>query len=112
MTIENAKRDGVRCILQAAGSQSAGSIRSIPPAGFQDVFVRRVSPIETKKVQIRYDLLINKNLSDTRTRSPLLRSSRDIRLYLVAGSRLPSSRMQGVRGRIDLLSCLHSPRNR
>ena len=63
MTIENAKRDGVRCILQAAGSQSAGSIRSIPPAGFQDVFVRRVSPIETKKVQIRYDLLINKNLS-------------------------------------------------
>lgn len=62
-TIETAKRDGIRILTQSAGSQSAGSIRSVRAGAFQDVVTRRMPQREVTSVHVRYDLLLNAGLS-------------------------------------------------
>jgi hypothetical protein len=67
-TIENAKRDGVRILLEHGGSQSAGSIckqdkKSLPPPVlFPTEENRDGEPIYTS-ISVRYNLVLNKNLS-------------------------------------------------
>jgi hypothetical protein len=67
-TIENAKRDGVRILLQKEGSQSAGSIcrkdgRSSPsPLLFQTGKDKDGKPIYAT-IPVRYNLVLNENLS-------------------------------------------------
>jgi hypothetical protein len=62
-TIETAKRDGIRVLTQSAGSQSAGSIVSVPAGTFQDVVTRRMPQREVTSVPVRYALLLNAGLS-------------------------------------------------
>jgi hypothetical protein len=62
-TIETAKRDGIRVLSQSAGSQSAGSIRSVRAGTFEDVVTRRIFRREVTSVPVRYDLLLNAGLS-------------------------------------------------
>lgn len=62
-TIENAKRDGVRVSLRAAGSQDAGLIRVAQPGGFQDFTVRRVPKLQSIPLPIFYELLLNSDHS-------------------------------------------------
>jgi hypothetical protein len=62
-TIENAKRDGIRVIKHSAGSQSAGSISHVRAGAFQDVVTRRMPRREVTSVPVRYDLLLNAELS-------------------------------------------------
>ena len=67
-TIENAKRDGVRILLQKKGSQSAGSIskqdeKSLPSAlMFETGKNRDGGPIYTG-IPVRYNLILNSALS-------------------------------------------------
>jgi hypothetical protein len=68
LTIANAKRDGIRILLQKEGSQSAGFIckqdkGSIPsPLLFQTGTNRDGGPIYTA-IPVRYNLVLNANLS-------------------------------------------------
>jgi hypothetical protein len=62
-TIENAKRDGIRVLKHSAGSQSAGSISRVQAGAFQDVVTRRMPRREVTSVPVRYDLLLNAELS-------------------------------------------------
>jgi len=62
-TIETAKRDGIRTLMQSGGSQSAGSIRSVTTSAFQDVVTRRRPQREVTSVAVRYDLVLNDSLS-------------------------------------------------
>lgn len=67
-TIENAKRDGVRILIEEGGSQSAGFIcieddkRDAPPLLFQVGKTKNKDPIYTK-IPVRYSLILNKNMS-------------------------------------------------
>jgi hypothetical protein len=67
-TIENAKRDGVRILLQKEGSQSAGSIckqdeKSLPSALMFEISKNRDGgPIYTG-IPVRYNLVLNSTLS-------------------------------------------------
>jgi hypothetical protein len=62
-TIETAKRDGIRVLLQSAGSQNAGSIRSVQASAYQDVVTRRMFKRDLTSIPVRYDLLLNAGLS-------------------------------------------------
>ena len=67
MTIENAKRDGVRVLTQKAGSQAAGFICAV------EAEARQSQPFETgreqsggpmvRHVRVRYDLMINDGMT-------------------------------------------------
>ena len=63
LTIENAKRDGIRVSLRNAGSQSAGQIGSATSNAFLEVVVRFVPKRETTSVPLRYEVLLNANHS-------------------------------------------------
>jgi hypothetical protein len=62
-TIENAKRDGIRITTRNAGSQSAGQIGIAKNKTLQEVVVRLVPKRETVNIPVRYELLLNANLS-------------------------------------------------
>jgi len=63
LTIENAKRDGVRFSRQRAGSQSAGSIGHAAPGARQQMLVKGPPNPEYVELPVRYDLLVNETLS-------------------------------------------------
>jgi len=58
-TIENAKRDGIRVSERAHGSQRAGSIQYAPTIETLDVVIGTA----VQRVPLRYELLLNTNLS-------------------------------------------------
>jgi len=60
LTVENAKRDGVRVTKVAAGSQSAGCIRS-GTYGAQQVQVGWRPP-KFEQIEVRYDVEVNESL--------------------------------------------------
>jgi hypothetical protein len=62
MTIENAKRDGVRVAEREEGSQSAGAIRISKRSGNLKVLVKLRPEPEYSLVPLRYDLMFNKEL--------------------------------------------------
>ncbi|HOE16640.1 MAG TPA: hypothetical protein PLX02_04010 [Syntrophorhabdaceae bacterium] len=69
-TIENAKRDGIRVTLHEEGSQSAGSISCVDNVNKLSLLQFRVGrdvhgDSVNIDVPVRYDLLMNKNLSRT-----------------------------------------------
>ena len=63
LVIANAKRDGVRVSLREEGSQSAGSIQSVSPAGRFLVFEYGVRKPRRVRVPLRYELLMNRDLA-------------------------------------------------
>lgn len=58
-TIENAKRDGVRCALGVAGSQNAGEIRPAQGNAFVQMITKRHPELEFASLQVRYELIFN-----------------------------------------------------
>jgi hypothetical protein len=62
LTLENAKRDGVRVVLAMSGSQQAGPIRRVLTDQTQQVMVNRRTR-ETERVPVRYELVIDTGLS-------------------------------------------------
>jgi len=63
LTIENAKRDGVRVGERKSGSQAAGCIRSVHSDQFQEVVKRSKLLKESVWVPIRYELLLSEGAS-------------------------------------------------
>lgn len=63
MTIENAKRDGVKVVEHKAGSQSAGVIQIARPGNHLQVQVKQRPVPEYAQVPLRYDLLLNSSHS-------------------------------------------------
>lgn len=68
-TKENAKRDGVRISTRKEGSQSAGSICAVNGKGIDPLLFSAGKDQNgeevTKKIPVRYDLVINEQLSRT-----------------------------------------------
>ena len=62
-TIENAKRDGVRVTEPRQGSQRAGSIQNASTTEYLDVLVNSKPQPRYERVRLRYELLLNSNLS-------------------------------------------------
>jgi len=62
-TVENAKRDGVNISERAHGSQRAGSVQATGSGGYLDVTVVTGAQAVIQRVQRRYELLLNTNLS-------------------------------------------------
>jgi hypothetical protein len=62
-TIENAKRDGVRVSERAQGSQCAGSIQVAPAGHNLEVLAATRPSVMRHQVPLRYELLLNSNLS-------------------------------------------------
>ena len=62
-TVENAKRDGVNISERAHGSQRAGSVQATGSGGYLDVTVVTRAQAVIQRVQRRYELLLNTNLS-------------------------------------------------
>lgn len=63
MTIENAKRDGVKITEQQTGSQRAGSIQCAKPGRSLQVLFKKLPTPEYVTVPLRYEMLINASLS-------------------------------------------------
>ncbi len=66
-TIENAKRDGIEIITRKEGSQSAGSIMTVPwkgqkPLVFQTGIDKQRNPVY-RNIPVQYRLLLNEDLS-------------------------------------------------
>jgi len=67
-TIENAKRDGIRIVGKAEGSQSAGSIskqeeKNLPPPLRFQTGTNRDGGAIYADIPVRYNLVLNENLS-------------------------------------------------
>jgi hypothetical protein len=62
LTIENAKRDGVRITKRADGSQRAGSIQRAAAGQYQE-FTTAKKPPKTTQVPLWFELLLNSTLS-------------------------------------------------
>ncbi|HQR31171.1 MAG TPA: ImmA/IrrE family metallo-endopeptidase [Blastocatellia bacterium] len=59
LTIENAKRDGIRMLEQESGSQSAGKIQTVKP-GRQVSFVAKQKPnLVAVSIPLRYEVVLN-----------------------------------------------------
>ena len=67
LTIENAKRDGVRVLPARGGSQWAGRIKAVERAGFVTRTVRRRGKPVTVRIPVRYEVTLNAS-HDARTR--------------------------------------------
>jgi hypothetical protein len=63
LTVENAKRDGIRITAIEAGSNSAGSIEPATPGQSLEVLVKTKSKKETTHVPLRYELALNSDHS-------------------------------------------------
>ena len=61
--VENAKRDGVNISERAHGSQRAGSVQATGSGGYLDLTVVTRAQAVIQRVQRRYELLLNTNLS-------------------------------------------------
>jgi IrrE N-terminal-like domain len=59
LTIENAKRDGIRTAKRSAGSQSAGQIGVARTSAWLEVNTRLRPTPESIRVPVRYELLLN-----------------------------------------------------
>jgi hypothetical protein len=59
LSVENAKRDGVRVSPQHAGSQSAGVVRSVAGDGTLQVLAKLKPHPEYTTVRLRYEVLLN-----------------------------------------------------
>lgn len=66
MTIENAKRDGVKVTTKTYGSQQAGCIRMTETLSYLQVFKKR-RPAESATVLHRYDILLNDSFTREQT---------------------------------------------
>jgi hypothetical protein len=62
-TVDNAKRDGVRVSERAHGSQRAGSIQVAPAGNHLEVPTETKPTAKYHRVALRYELLLNSNLS-------------------------------------------------
>lgn len=66
-TIENSKRDGVRIQVRKEGSQSAGSIRTVPSAGNKTLLFQTGVDKDKKptyaSIPVRYDILMNESFN-------------------------------------------------
>jgi hypothetical protein len=63
LTIENAKRDGVRITKRDAGSQDAGKIGMAEGESYLDMVIKQKPKPEYASVRVRYELLLNANHS-------------------------------------------------
>ena len=71
LTIQNAARDGVRVHEQKGGSQGAGRIRSAEPGRFLKVAARLHPTPEYLQIPVRYELILNSELSREATYATL-----------------------------------------
>jgi len=72
LTIENAKRDGVRVVEQGAGSQWAGAIRPAVDPRPLDVTVRQRQGQKVQFVPARYEILLNSGFGREETYATLV----------------------------------------
>src|ERR1700681_2832590 len=63
LTIDNAKRDGVRVSERSEGSQSAGSIRWAAAGQYLEFSIARKPPPKSTQVPLWFELLLNSGLS-------------------------------------------------
>jgi hypothetical protein len=63
ITIENAKRDGVRITRRDAGSQNAGQIRNAEGESYVEMLIKQKPEPEYARFRVQYELLLNSRYS-------------------------------------------------